>query len=137
MLTSMFEYRKSGRTGAIWAALAVWLFVVAGSQMQASAAGARLVARSFYGSLRVKDGFEPQTEQPQRTLIHGVIAHGGQLLSPALRGEPTGYYARSSGIGMALRGLADRPLRVGVIGLGAGTMAAYGPPSGEDPLYGP
>src|SRR6266853_564893 len=111
MLTIMLEYRESWQTDVIWAGLAVRLFVVAGSQMQASAAGARLVARSFYGSLRVKDGFEPQTEQPQRTLIHGVIAHGGQLLSPALRREPTGYYARSSGIGMALRGLADRPLR--------------------------
>ena len=56
-------------------------------------------------------------------LFHGVIAHGGQLLSPALRREPAGYDARSSGIGMALRGIASQPLRVGVIGLGAGTMA--------------
>jgi hypothetical protein len=131
----MLAYRKSWQTDVIWTALAVWLFVVAGSQMQASAAGSRLVARSFYGSLRVKDSVESQTEQPQRTLIHGVIAHGAQLLNPSLRREPTGYYARSSGIGMALRGMADRPLRVGVIGLGAGTMAAYGRPGDAYRFY--
>ncbi len=135
MLTLMLEYRKSWRTDVVWAALTVWLVVVAWAQMQAFAGGAYLMARSFYGSIRVTDAMEKGTKQPERTLIHGSISHGAQLLSPALRREPTGYYARGSGIGHALRGMGDRPLKVGVIGLGAGTMAAYGRPGDEYRFY--
>jgi hypothetical protein len=135
MLTLMLEYRKSWRTDAIWSSLAIWLWVVAGAQMSASAAGARLMARSFYGSLRVVDSLDPATSQPQRTLVHGVVAHGVQVLSPALRHEPTGYYAGQSGVGLALRGFGNRPVKVGVIGLGAGTMAAYGRPGDEYRFY--
>jgi spermidine synthase len=126
MLTLMMEYRKSWRTDVIWAALAVWLFAVGGAQIKAFEAGARVTARSFYGSLRVIDSIDATTGQPKRSLIHGVVTHGIQLLNPELRREPTSYYARHSGIGMALLGLHDQPLKVGVIGLGAGTMAAYG-----------
>ena len=126
MLTLMLEYRKSWWTDVIWASFAIWLWVVAGAQMSASVAGAHLIARSFYGSLRVVDSLDA-ANQPQRTLVHGVVAHGVQVLSPALRHEPTGYYARLSGVGLALRGLAVGPVKVGgVIGLGAATMAAYG-----------
>jgi hypothetical protein len=135
MLTLMLEYRKAWWSDAGWAILAVWLCVVAGAQMTAAAAGSRFMARSFYGSLRVADSVNPATGEQQRTLVHGVIVHGVQLLSPALRHEPTGYYARTSGIGMALRRLGDQPLKVGVIGLGAGTMAAYGRPGDEYRFY--
>ncbi|MEP6534197.1 MAG: fused MFS/spermidine synthase [Bryobacteraceae bacterium] len=135
MIILMLEYRKSWQTDIVWAALAVWLLVVAGAEMRASAAGARLIARSFYGSVRVTDGVESGTGQPQRSLIHGVISHGTQLLTAGLQREPTGYYARGSGIGMALRGMGYRPLQVGVIGLGAGTMAAYGRPGDEYRFY--
>ena len=135
MLTLMLEYRKSWRTDAIWATLAVWLLVVTGAQMSASAVGTRLMARSFYGALRVTDSIDPAAGEPQRTLVHGVVAHGVQLLSPALRHEPTSYYARSSGVGIALRGLGDQSVKVGVIGLGAGTMAAYGRRGDEYRFY--
>jgi hypothetical protein len=137
MLTLMLEYRKSWWTDAVWAALAVWLFVVAGAQMSATAAGAgvRFMARSFYGSLRVVDSIDPTTNQLQRKLVHGVVAHGFQLLSPELRHEPTSYFARLSGAGIALQGLQGRPLKVGIIGLGAGTMAAYGRRGDEYRFY--
>src|SRR5260370_24587280 len=84
MLTLMLEYRKSWITDAIWAALAVWLFVAAGAQMAASAAGARLMARSFYGSVRVVESGIEGTGQNERSLIHGVIAPVLQLFAPAL-----------------------------------------------------
>ena len=135
MLTLMLEYRKAWWSDVGWAILAVWLCAVAGAQISASAAGNRLMARSFYGSLRVADSVDPATGENQRKLIHGVILHGVQLLSPELRHEPTGYYARTSGIGMALGRSGDRPLRVGVIGLGAGTMAAYGRRGDEYRFY--
>jgi hypothetical protein len=125
-LALILEYRRSLLTDALWAGLAVWLVVVSGAQITATAAGSRLMARSLYGSVRVSDSINPRTGESERTLVHGVIAHGVQLLSPALRREPTGYYGRLSGAGRALQRPGARPLKVGIIGLGAGTMAAYG-----------
>jgi len=64
-----------------------------------------------------------------RRLMHGVIMHGEQRMRPDLRALPTTYYSHSSGVGAALDSLAERPaLRIGVIGLGVGTLAAYGRP---------
>jgi hypothetical protein len=61
-------------------------------------------------------------------LANGVITHGTQYLAPALARRPTEYYGAASGIGHAMAGLQRNPAprRIGVIGLGAGTMAAYG-----------
>jgi hypothetical protein len=59
--------------------------------------------------------------------MNGTIDHGLQFLSPGLRRKPTTYYAEKSGAGIALKAISGRgALRVGVIGLGAGTLAAYG-----------
>jgi spermidine synthase len=61
-------------------------------------------------------------------LIHSGVVHGRQLLSPDLRRRPLTYFGPDSGIGLAMRALTTRggPLRVGVVGLGTGTLAAYG-----------
>src|SRR5574341_2682701 len=63
-----------------------------------------------------------------RRLMHGVIMHGEQYLHPEQRGTATTYYQHTSGIGAALLARRERPgaMRVGVIGLGTGTLAAYG-----------
>jgi len=84
-------------------------------------------ARNFYGVLRVQES-EPGTSSWHRSLIHGTILHGDQYLAPEYRRRPTTYYTRTSGIGRVLESLNPRlaPLKVGVIGLGAGTIAAYG-----------
>src|SRR5690606_15234253 len=58
-------------------------------------------------------------------LYHGSINHGGQLLDPGLRNTPTSYFAPTSGYGRAFASLPPGPRRVGVIGLGAGAIAAY------------
>jgi SAM-dependent methyltransferase len=84
------------------------------------------VARTFYGVLRVQQsGVDAGLH---RSLIHGTIMHGNQYLAPRLRRRPTTYYTATSGIGRVLESLHPRvePVRVGVIGLGAGTLAAYG-----------
>ena len=62
------------------------------------------------------------------TLIHGTIMHGKQYLHPTVKGQATSYYTASSGIGRVLEAMHPRrdPIRVGVIGLGAGTIATYG-----------
>jgi len=85
------------------------------------------VGRNFYGVLRVQEiGTLPQTRR--RSLIHGTILHGNQYLDPTLSRRPTTYYTETSGIGRLLDVLNPRqdPLRVGVIGLGTGSLAAWG-----------
>jgi hypothetical protein len=87
--------------------------------------------RNFYGILRVQEQIDGNG--PKRLLTHGRVTHGFQYLDPAKRAWPTMYFGPSSGIGLAMRrhprrelgGAAGRALRAGVIGLGAGTIAAY------------
>ncbi|MDE2210460.1 MAG: fused MFS/spermidine synthase [Betaproteobacteria bacterium] len=85
-----------------------------------------VTARNFYGVLRVQAIGTDSTRH--RSLIHGTILHGTQYLAPQLRRRPTTYYTETSGVGRVLESLNPRtqPLKVGVIGLGTGTLAAYG-----------
>jgi len=86
-----------------------------------------LEVRNFYGSLRVTSSDTPPLIQPVRLLMNGAIQHGTQLFAPGMSGIPTTYYAEDSGVGLALRYCcASAPRRIGVVGLGAGTIAAYG-----------
>jgi len=87
-----------------------------------------LSKRNFYGVLRVTEFGAGDEVNHRRSLIHGSIMHGQQFQSPDLRRQPTSYYTATSGIGRLLESLHPRlePLKVGVIGLGAGTIAAYG-----------
>jgi SAM-dependent methyltransferase len=86
-------------------------------------ASARLLSRNFYGALRVAD----DAQFGVRELAHGTISHGEQYLDPAKRRRPLTYYAPGTGIGMLMTDLAKRgPIRLGVIGLGTGSMAAWG-----------
>jgi hypothetical protein len=84
--------------------------------------GERLdVARNFYGAVSVVDRDEA------RDLIHGRILHGREYRTGPLHGRPTAYYVEASGAGRAIAAFQGRPdLRVGVVGLGVGTIAAYG-----------
>ena len=86
------------------------------------------VSRNFYGVLRVMEYYRSNPDRHQYLLSHGMIDHGCQLLSLEGRRRPITYFSERSGLGIALRRLAaERPsLRVAVIGLGAGTIAAYG-----------
>ena len=66
-----------------------------------------------------------------RILVHGNTTHGIQLLDPALARYPTSYYAPGSGIGIAMKkapALFGPNARIGVVGLGAGTLACYAQP---------
>lgn len=88
-------------------------------------------SRTFFGVLRVCDA----ANGPSRTLVHGGITHGVQLVSddPERRRIPLSYYAEAGPLGSVFRGLETvRPLRrVGVAGLGIGTVAAYAEPGQE------
>jgi len=89
-------------------------------------------SRNFYGAVSVRDFDE---DPPWRSLRHGAILHGGQFLAPeSRRRQPSTYYSPQSGIGVALARLA-RPARIGVVGLGAGTLATYGQPGDVMRIY--
>ncbi len=86
---------------------------------------AHSLVRNFYGALRVQDSTDVKLRI--RELSHGTIIHGIQILDPRLRHLATTYYGRNSGIGLTWQALEKQgPLRMGIIGLGAGTLAAYG-----------
>ena len=92
-------------------------------------------ARNFYATLRVKQTYNAKG-QWTRTLTNGIILHGSQIFTPQLRKTPTTYYAEDSGIGLAMRYCCgDRARNVGIVGLGAGTIAAYGRPGDRMRFY--
>jgi hypothetical protein len=93
----------------------------------------KVATRNFYASLRVTEDLFSYPGATVRTLMNGSIQHGTQIFgTDDLRRTPTTYYALNSGVGYAMQYCclnADgslRPRSIGVIGLGAGTMAAYG-----------
>jgi SAM-dependent methyltransferase len=87
-----------------------------------------VMVRNFYGSLHTRNIGDIGDPQARRQLTHGVIQHGEQWLAPDKAGQPLSYYGPESGIGLAIAAQSQAGRRIGVIGLGAGTIAAYGRP---------
>jgi SAM-dependent methyltransferase len=109
-------------------AIAALLFVAARGATSIS----RLAARNFYGALRVVEIDDVSETLRRRHLVHGLTDHGFQFTSPPRRRQPTSYYSPRSGIGIVLSAFRnDVPRRVAVLGLGVGTIAAYGRPGDE------
>ncbi len=86
------------------------------------------LSRNFYGVLKVVEYRKDEPEHHQLYLSHGRINHGAQLQSDEGRRQAITYFGEDSGIGMALLHHPRKPegLRVAVLGLGTGTIAAYG-----------
>lgn len=99
-------------------------------------AGTMVVARNFYGELKVRQYNGVYDWDGYRVLIHGTINHGEEWTHPARRKLVSTYYCEDSGIGMvmAARVLGD-PQRVGIIGLGTGTLAGYARPGDAYRFY--
>jgi len=85
------------------------------------------IERNYYGVLRVKENTTTvaDVETRYRSLVHGAILHGEQWLSEKYRRSATTYYKTSSGIGRTLLAFEGQPIKVGIIGLGAGSIAVY------------
>jgi protein-L-isoaspartate O-methyltransferase len=84
--------------------------------------------RTFYGILRVRAleiNYKDQI-RPAQVLLNGQTAHGFEYTDPELWSIPTSYFDEVSGVGRVLsQAQVDKPRRVGIVGLGIGTLAAY------------
>ena len=98
--------------------------------------GVRVMERDFYGVVRTADHMSPV---PYRSMYHGAIMHGGQLLGDSFRNTPADYFGPTSGYGRVFASLREidpkKPLSVGVIGLGAGVIAAWMKPGDRLVFY--
>jgi len=111
-----------GRRWAYAAILACLMLGLGGvATLSTSFSGDR--TRSYFGVYSVV----PVEDGRLRRLVHGTTMHGQQWLDPARRDQPTGYYGPSSGVGLVLAA-ADTTSRVGIVGLGVGTLACYRKP---------
>ncbi|MEY2877714.1 MAG: hypothetical protein RLZZ15_94 [Verrucomicrobiota bacterium] len=84
-------------------------------------------SRNFYGTLKVFDYSADDAEEHYYSLMHGATTHGIQFVAPDKALMITSYYGKTSGIGLAFdHALPAGPRKFGVVGLGTGTLAAYG-----------
>ncbi len=116
-----------GRAIPFTAAVAALLMIFGGWQSVAASLTANARTRSYFGVYTVTTDHQAQV----RRLVHGTTVHGTQLLTAGQESEPTSYYIRRSGVGRALTmlpALAGPNARVGIVGLGAGTLACYARP---------
>nr|MEE4269241.1 hypothetical protein [Candidatus Krumholzibacteria bacterium] len=91
--------------------------------------GTVLQHRDFHGLIRVVEIGTDDLASHRIVLMHGATKHGVQFLAPELRRQPTTYFAPSTGCGIAMAVQRDRRgscLRFGIVGMGIGSLAAYG-----------
>ncbi|MBS1853848.1 MAG: fused MFS/spermidine synthase [Acidobacteria bacterium] len=89
--------------------------------------GYLMATRNFYGQLRVNQEGDPRfDEDAEIRLVHGTINHGEQFVREPYHRQPVTYFCPESGIGRGMKAQEGRPRRIGILGLGCGTLAAYG-----------
>ena len=141
LLIIVLRHTWAGQGGAPARALTVLLAAIVGglsyqfyTQFDDLLRDARMVARNFYGTLRVSDNGSGDTAE--RVLYHGTIIHGEQYTAKERLRWPTTYYGEKTGVGIAIKqSRGPNEQRVGVVGLGAGTLAAYARPGDYYRIY--
>lgn len=112
--TWIWRFSSAGLVAAV-------LFLVH-DELEAYRLGIREMERNFYGVVRTRDY---PSEPGFRYMLHGAINHGGQLQGEPFEMMPATYYSPNSGYGRLFQAMPEGPKRVGLIGLGAGALAAY------------
>jgi hypothetical protein len=101
--------------------------------------GALFSRRNFYGVVRVRALSPDGSTKMAYVMLHGITVHGLQFIDPQMRDVPTTYYVPQGGAGLAILNHrkygSGEPMRVGLLGLGVGTLAAYGRPGDLYRLY--
>ncbi len=121
----------SPRVIARWCLLAIVSFLV----LSRYTAGGQNVfrERNFYGAMQVVDRGEGRNAV--RRLSHGKTIHGVEFLDPARAATPAGYYGLTSGVALCLESIQKPNRHIGLVGLGAGALAAYGRPGDVFDFY--
>ncbi len=127
LMLVMLDYRRDRIAIAVSWAVAVSVLLASNAYWSTYRDSARLMARNFYGGLRVNE-YDRGTDDENRMLVHGTIDHGMEFTKPWRRQEHITYYSSESGISMAIQYLRHSPMRMGVIGLGAGSLASFAEP---------
>ncbi len=127
LMLVVLDYRAWRFTLALCFAVAAGVILAASAYVTSYEASARLMARNFYGGLRVQE-YGKGSNDETRMLVHGTVDHGMQFIAPGRRREHITYYGAESGVGLAMNALRRSSLRVGVIGLGAGSLASFAKP---------
>jgi SAM-dependent methyltransferase len=134
VLAAIVLWGEGWRARIFWASMAIAMGAVLVLNIRETGEDTVRRMRNFYGALRIQE-FNTGLKLPYRSLVHGTIQHGAQYLSFPENRNPTTYYGRRSGVGLALRFCCEGTKRVGVIGLGTGTLAAYGKPGDSFRFY--
>lgn len=108
--------------GLVWLGHALW------RQARLTRAGAVASTRNFYGVLTVLEYRKDEPLGHNFLLLHGRITHGFQFVDPVQATWPVSYYGEGSGVNLAWNALPPGPRRLGVVGLGTGTLAAFARP---------
>lgn len=119
----------AGRLRPVWGLLAALVVALGGAlgwNVYSRVSERILVTRNFYGAYSVYETPRESEETWSRSLFSGTTLHGFQFIEPDHRRLRTSYYAPHSGVAIAVDSLADGPRRIGVVGLGAGGLAACG-----------
>lgn len=134
-LLLLVHFRVNGRVTRTWSRRSAWGMIglvgiiawfVLGTSLQAPP-GMVDSRRGFFGEITVLDYRADDPRSASRFLAHGSTTHGIELQHPDFLLYPTSYYSAESGIGRAFtRSNQQRHRRIGVIGLGVGTIASYG-----------
>ena len=134
LIVTSWIVRKKFQTFPYWRLLTCvwlvpgWLVLAAALWLQVSQSDDNVVSRSrnFYGTLKVSENRKNEPDGHYFLLQHGRITHGLQFVDPVRATWATTYYAEGSGIELAVRALPSAGRRIGVVGLGTGTMTAFG-----------
>ncbi|QGJ69998.1 Ferrichrome ABC transporter permease [Planctomycetales bacterium 10988] len=135
--------KLAGFLGLGWS-LAIMLILLSAAELKETTQA----ARNSYGVIRIEEE-EVTIENDEemlgheeivfRSLLHGRILHGGQYQREPWKNSPSTYYTPKSGIGVAFRGYPPRqegkPIKIGVIGLGTGSLAVWGEQGDEMKFY--
>ena len=134
-LLVLFRDRKSylykGQPRLTWILIGLCICTIVWSLQSNARQGVAVAiesSRNFYGVLRVQDTTDDvDTGNHRRGLIHGKVLHGTQFLTEDKRDLPTTYYGKKSGVGLVMQNhKTGQKRRIGVVGLGVGTLATYG-----------
>lgn len=123
-------------TGVVLGAGFVALAVALVAHVRESGQGALVTGRNFYGVLSVLEHRKLEPDAHYYTLLHGRITHGLQFAAPERAPMITSYFGPRTGIGLAFKHYPRQEgKRIGLLGLGVGTIAAYGQPGDVLRIY--